>query len=637
MKRLFYLICLAVFMLSADVPADEPQAEESLKDCLVHSFASSEEEYQLLEESFKKVPVLEICIDETKGSIEEMNADPKHETKCSGIIRLLIPDGYEEEYTGKVYEKLTVEEYELDYIRGRGNSTWAAGKKPYRIKLDKKADLFGMGGEKNWVLLANYYDMTMLRNKLTYSIGSQFMPEGSFTPQSVFVNVVMNGRYLGLYCLTEQVRIGSVRVDIDDLEKKDDLPGEDDLTGGYLLSMELFNAEVRVFHTPRNVFCIESPGYGYLTEEEFEYITSYMDDLEEVICFSPEGPDGSFRDLLDIDSFLDYYLIQEFSRNGDAYSSDSTYLYKERNGKLYFGPLWDFDYVAWGGDNAKVEGFRNVDAAPWLVYLLKDETVRQKLSERWEVLKELLTEAISDGGMIDRYVDEIYTSQQANYFVASTYLWDVTVDEQDDSGLTYGREVTFDAETARLKSWIADRLAWMDEHLPEIRAGNVHLEFRDGNAVIEYKLLGRDEALTEDLLPSVPRRDGYRFTGWYRTDQEGNEILLSSSDPQMESADIIVYQAGWEEFDPDTVLEHLSFSSDTFTVNGSSYIDLTDWVETVPDDFGKEFLQFTAVCEPEDCAYLSDNYLAVSKEGKVKITVSCGSRSAECEIVILEE
>ncbi len=93
-------------------------------------------------------PLLKIEIDESKGTIADMNQDPEHETRCYGGVRIDIPNGYSSEYENKIYAKASSQTYVLDYIRGRGNSTWNAPKKPYKIKLGKKADLFGMGSDK---------------------------------------------------------------------------------------------------------------------------------------------------------------------------------------------------------------------------------------------------------------------------------------------------------------------------------------------------------------------------------------------------------------------------------------------------------------------------------------------------------
>ncbi len=582
------------------------------------------------------LPVLEICIDESQGTIREMNEDPEHETKCFGSMKLHIPEGYQEEYTGKVYEEAETEAYELDYIRGRGNSTWGRTKKPYRIKLEKKENLLGMGKDKNWAILANYFDMTLIRNKITYDIASKFLPEDSFVIQSAFVHVIMNGKYLGLYALSELVQVGKERLNIDDLEDLTAEEQEDEelITGGYLLNLENMNPEGKIIKTPRYAFAADSPDPEYFSEKEEVYLTEYLTELETRIYEAPEGEAmAACEELLDIDSYIDYYLIQELCLNGDAYKSDSSHLYKVRNGKVYFGPLWDFDYVSWAGDKLNAEGFPSADWTPWMVPLLQDDAFRTRLAERWEALKEIMADYLSEGGAFDRYADSIKMAQRANYSAVSTYLWDEEVPEFTEK---LGEPITFESELERLKSWITERITWIDAHISEIRPACMHVEFRDEDQLIHHIMLKRDELLTDDLLPQ-PMKEGYRLAGWTRTDAEGNRTALTEEDLQDEASDLLIYQAEWENYDLDTELKELKFTQEVYELPSYKYVLLGDLIETDPLDFDRRFLKFSMECDPEDCAYLSDDALSLMQHGTVQVTVVCGSRETSCRIVIIED
>ena len=131
-------------------------------------------------------------------------------------------------------------------------------------------------------------------------------------------------------------------------------------------------------------FAIESPDFeDYTNVEQYNYISNYVQQTENAIFGKNfKDSDGiSYDEYLDVDSAIDYYWVQEFSLNGDAFGSGSTYLYKKRNGKLYWGPLWDFDYVAWGatefsGEN-QVEGL-NLARNPWFIKLFSNEKFRYK-------------------------------------------------------------------------------------------------------------------------------------------------------------------------------------------------------------------------------------------------------------------
>ena len=309
-------------------------------------------------------------IDEAQGTIEAMNSSEDHSAECTGKVDLVVPDEFNnlETFRDEYAEQPSLvgaEGLDLEYIRGRGNSTWMDDKKPYKLKFDKKQDLFGFGKNAHWVLLANRYDNSLVRNRMTYCLGRELGME--YTPQCVPVEVVMNGEYYGSYLLCEQIRIGDSRVAIDDLEADEDSMKATELpfiSGGYLLSMSPYGDEdeANIFETQKGVsMFIESPSFeDFDNDTQRQYIIAFIQATENAI-FSPGFKSGDVRytDLLDLDAAAKYWWIQEFSANGDAYGSGSTFLYKTRDkegedgapgesGKLFWGPLWDFDYVAWG-------------------------------------------------------------------------------------------------------------------------------------------------------------------------------------------------------------------------------------------------------------------------------------------------
>ena len=147
-----------------------------------------------------------------------MNASSDHSVRCEGAIEILLPEeGYLSEYGGTAPGG----SIRLDYIRGRGNSTWKYHeKKPYKIRLKTAADLFGMGESNEWALMANSTDPSLLKNRVTSWLGSR---SGlSYTPQMIPVDVVMIGsesgrKELGSYLLSEQISVEPSRIAIDEL------------------------------------------------------------------------------------------------------------------------------------------------------------------------------------------------------------------------------------------------------------------------------------------------------------------------------------------------------------------------------------------------------------------------------------
>lgn len=489
------------------------------------------------------IPVLDFDIDESEVPIAEMNGDSGHNTECYGKMSLEIPDGYTSAYTSK---KTTSGTYNLEYIRGRGNSTWSADKKPYKMKLMESADFFGMGKNKHWVLLANYYDVTLIRNKITYWLGEEMGME--YTPQCVFVDVIMNHKYMGSYYLCEQVRVGKSRVNIDDLEADDiskNITTGPAITGGYLLGMSPYTANDNMkqsFSTTRNnSYVIESPSFdNYFNEAQYNYISGYVQKTEDAIYGKDfKDPDGKhYSEYMDIDAAIDYYWVQEISSNGDAYGSSSTYLYKERNGKLFWGPLWDFDYVAWGNVDTRTTGFDKINAT-WFEKLMQDKTFVEKLIARWPVFKEKLLYACKDGGQIDQYAAQLASSQKANYIVNNMYdeSWSVDMD-----GNNTGR--SFESEVTRLKEWISGRVEWIDNNIDLLIPKEYNITYISDGKVYKKDIYIKNNA-SDIGFPEPPVKEGYVFKGWYIKqiiDGKEKEVYVENG---LNISEDTVFYAGW--------------------------------------------------------------------------------------------
>lgn len=460
------------------------------------------------------VPVVYFNIDESEGTIAEMNASDDHSVECYGTMTVQIPDGYEAEYSSKA---LKTETYDMEYIRGRGNSTWSPDKKPYKVKLDKKQDVLGMGKNKHWVLLANYYDNSLLRNKITYWLGAQLNME--FTPRSVPVDVIMNGEYLGSYFLCEQIRVGKTRVDIDDLEDNDEVKQSTDpeiISGGYLMGMSPYGEDEDevTFETNRGLsFELENPSFeDYENETQLNYIKNYMQQVEDAI-YGEDYKDQngiSYKDLMDVRSTVYYYWMQEFSMNGDAFGSPSTYLYKKRNGKLYWGPLWDFDYVAWGSTEYlenNTTGWTQNESA-WYGRLFTDKTFAQEVVDAWPSVKDKMEELIAPGGQLDTYASQMKITAKYNFekWGMSELGWEFDEEDKESDPLTY------DEEIERLRGWIRERINWVDRNVDSLVPVECTVQFKaDGKLIAtQTEYVGK----TIQKMPQAPEKKGYEFSGW---------------------------------------------------------------------------------------------------------------------------
>ncbi len=404
------------------------------------------------------IPVVNINIDESQGTIAAMNSSPDHSVKCYGTIDIDVPDGYVSDYSGTACED--IEGLEMEYIKGRGNSTWTQSeKKPYKIKLKKGKSIFGMGKSKHWALIANALENSHVRNRMTYWLGNEMGVE--FTPKLVPVEVYMNGDYRGLYYLSETIRVEQSRVDIDELEEGDNDP--DTITGGYLIStLDPEDAVTRDgFVTEKGMgFVFENPDFvEYKNDNQRKYIENYLTKTEEAIFGEGfKDKDGvSYKEYMDITAAADYWWFQTVSMNMDGFKTDSTYLTKKRNDKLYWGPLWDFDSPCWGNLSVVFGGddYKGIMSdCTWLNQLRNDDEFVGVLKERWKLMDAKLIELTKKGGQLDKYYKELKPAADANAAKWGYYFDEVKSYEEAIEGL---------------RKWIDKRREWINNNLDQLK------------------------------------------------------------------------------------------------------------------------------------------------------------------------
>lgn len=329
-------------------------------------------------------------------------------------------------------------------IKGRGNSTWNQPKKPYRVKLGKAASLLGLPSSKHWVLLANFLDKSHVRNSVAFQFGAQ--TGLAWTPKDRFVELVLNGKYVGLYQLVEQVRIDKARINIDALKETDILG--DALTGGYHIERDArwTAAEEAGFISSRSQpFALKDPEVP--TPEQASYIKGYVDQTEAAIFGSGfKDPSTGYASFIDVPSFIDWFLIHEFLRVNDAWYS-STNMYKPRLGKLYAGPLWDFDY-SMGSPSPSYSmpptGAWVPTRSIWFKRLLEDPAFKAAVGARWAQLRPAAT-------ALPAYLE---STRQLTATAAANDL------------KVWGGKITQVDEANRIKAFLQTRATWMDTAYP---------------------------------------------------------------------------------------------------------------------------------------------------------------------------
>ena len=334
-------------------------------------------------------------------------------------------------------------------IRGRGNSTWEFPKKPFQMKLDDKAEFLGMPNDKKWLFLAEYADKTMLRNKIAYEMG--YISNLDWTPQARFAEVFINGEYNGTYNVTQKVEESNNRVALGDT--------------GYLLELDQLERldfdDVYFESTATDKFIvnIKEPSLEY-DSEEYSYIVNLIGDFESALFganFTSES--NGYRQYIDIDSFVDWFLISEITKNVDSMFFSSIFLNVIPGEQIKMGPLWDFD-LAFGNvdyaDSRYPEGWW-VKYNPWYERLFQDPYFVAKVKERFEYFNNNQDLIINK---IDSYSEQLKWAQEEN----------------DDKWQTMGVFVwpnpvvfdTYQEEVDNMKSWYSTRMSWLESAIDDL-------------------------------------------------------------------------------------------------------------------------------------------------------------------------
>ena len=626
------------------------------------------------------IPVMYFNIDESQGTIEEMNSDPNHAAMCYGDVSITVPEGYKSEYDEDgSFEGGT---FPLDYIRGRGNSSWMNfDKKPYKLKFDENVNLFGMGQNKHWALLSGGEDHTMLVNRFTYHLADEIGLDYSI--KCLNVDVYMNGSYMGNYLLSEQVRIDENRLELDNLmdDYDENMITDLELTGGYLLGMQnnTVSKDQYSFVTEHGgKFTVVEPesDADFVYDKANQYIETYMQRIEHAIFGEPneEGVVEDVWDLMDLESTAKYFLLQYVSDNSDAYNTSSTYMYKARDvenadgtiteSKLYWGPIWDFD-LGWCQSMESEEPEDVIIQQPWINYMLKyNDTFKQALRQYWPEVREGLMEIASDDGLIDSYVEEMLPSVIHNYQVnpwASMYdAFEGATDEEEDTSDKQGLVIKdyylqmIEAE----KTWILAHVDWMDENVDHLRAAYATVKYMSEGEIF-YQTDESFDAIRDypEEIP-VSKDPNKVFTGWTvesnpnYLESDDTEMAFSPNcspiscklDPTYDGYELIV-TANFADADQVVIPTELTFEQDVYeyslSKDADKFSDFRINYSYAPENATETTFAWS-VSDPELCIivdYPEEHYLSVYLNAACDVTITgraCDGQKYQCRVHITE-
>lgn len=369
-------------------------------------------------------------------------------------------------------------------IERRGKSSQSYPQNPYTIELhdnlgkELQVSLFGMQKESDWVLHAPYADKSLLRNALAYTMSRDM---GRWAPRGRHVELILNGEYMGIYVLFEKIKWGKGRVEIEKMTDQDNTG--DALTGGYIFSLDKapngWFSRYPVPNAPNNgtkQFSFVYPRPQFITEIQKSYIQNTVDAFESAL-WSPgfQDPKNGFKKYIDMSSFVDNMLINEISRNVDAYRS-STYYYKDRDSrdpKIYAGPIWDYDLAFRNADfcdGSQVQGWAYMfnyvcpnDGAGlnpfWWEKLLQDTVFQAELRCKFKSFTANQFSQTRITYIIDS-ISSTLSEAQVRHFtkwpILGKYVWP----NPQPLALTYEMELQL------LKKWISERIGWMSYSIP---------------------------------------------------------------------------------------------------------------------------------------------------------------------------
>lgn len=337
-------------------------------------------------------------------------------------------------------------------IKGRGNSTWdTRAKQPYALKLNVTGKILGMPENKHWCLLANYYDETLFKNDFALYLGHKYT-KLEWTPHGQSVELVMNGRHLGNFFLCEQVRIAKNRVQ-----------------GKYLIEIEqkkiLKTCDVvSLLGCKMNIADVDRKNGSITTKDDISYVRNTVGRFESELRKVNAKNQSNYKDLIDVESFADWYLIKELSKDVDANFNTSCFFHIDNDGKIKMGPIWDFDHTF--GDRSSgnplnathksddFRGFKIVDNV-WYTYLLKDPDFVSIVVQK---LNRMLDDSVAISNYISHNAERLYLSVYANDLIYKKH----PASHRSGDDLNSAKS-NYENKMKNIEEFTFKRIVWMKE------------------------------------------------------------------------------------------------------------------------------------------------------------------------------
>lgn len=358
-------------------------------------------------------------------------------------------------------------------IKGRGNSSWNfAPKKSYTIKFDAKQPFLGFPKNKSFSLIANYFDKTLLRNVTSYELAKNVFTNMKWASSVKSVNLFINNVYQGIYTAVETIKISSNRVNIPDVSDCTDVNNFDEF--GFVMEIDSRQEEDFNFISKNKVpFSLKEPEGGDLISGLTEKIQEKIQNVENVLYsadFKKSESPNYYENYLNTDSFIDWWLIEEFAKNTDSNFYSSCYMYFDpADKKIYMGPVWDFD-LGFGNTNVynsfeesykdfkceeKITAEDGTTYGNWITRLKEDSAFFEKAKTRWNELRNEIEEYFKN--CYELNYSSLNKDKDLNFI-----RWEILGKSVWKSPVDVEKRITYDDEIDYFKKWKNSRIQWLD-------------------------------------------------------------------------------------------------------------------------------------------------------------------------------
>lgn len=403
-----------------------------------------------------QLPMLFIQTEKYKNFQDLVKAEDK-ETLCYGnmFLSVSLEDaqryGWATEFVSSDHDATSPDTM---FLRARGNGTWAGPmKKPFSLCLERAENLLGMGKNKNWNLMANSQDKTLLKNyvfnQLADNIGMQYVPKMQN------VELYVNGNYQGVYLLTTKVSVDKKRVNLSDKD--------------FLINWGAPNPVQRIGYESSSWFvdgAYEAPYAELLYPEDDSNIDEKQEIIQRFISAIEDTSNDDFQKYMDMESMVKYYWVQEASMNYDA-SFRSTYsYYKNNTGKIYMGPVWDMDLTL-----GTIKPKQNISFSTPEGWKIRNLSWYVPLFEH-EEFATAVREAYFEGGIREELFKslETFESEKEQLGIDGEMNFRYWKDEMEQWAFHYDVD-SYEEQVDEVIDFYRRRLEWIDEQMKAEMAG----------------------------------------------------------------------------------------------------------------------------------------------------------------------